>query len=571
MARFKRKHHHQADEPILHADHPRPVTRRDFLSAGLISGGAFVMAPTLMNLLSSNAMAATLADCGLGGVLKGRIPFIAFDLSGGANMVGSHVMVGGQGGPFDFFSNAGYRKMGLPDDQIPNSDTDPRINVEFGLPIHADSAYLRGMLSKTSIGARALVNGAIIPARSDNDTSNNPHNPMYGIAKAADPDLNPQGGGKFGELLQLIGTRNSDSGGSSEAPTNMIDLSVRPTKVDRPSDATGLVDTGDLGQMMPSTAEAGAVMEAIEKLSFNKIDAATNPDRIADDPNVKLSLQDQVHCGYIKTTDTVTNFGDISAFDPLSDENIVPVGTKTAPLVQSNADIGAVTPLDPTQSIFSNTELDPGNANNSSMFGKTAAVMKMVCNGLAGAGTIQQGGYDYHDGSRATGEIRDFRAGQCMGACIEYAHRVGKPLFIYVFSDGSLASNGQLDNSANGRGKGEWTGDNSSTAASYFLVYNPLGQPVLKSTAGQDQLQHQQLGYFRDSGSVETSGTTPGANNPNLLAEMAILNYMALHTEVGIFQNIFNGAQGSPGSLGTLSGAELDKLIAFEPIMNTGA
>ena len=111
MARFKRKQHHLADEPILHPDHPRPVTRRDFLSAGLISGGAFVMAPTMMNLLSSNAMAATLADCGLGGTLTGRIPFIAFDLSGGANMVGSHIMVGGPGGPFDFFSNAGYRKM----------------------------------------------------------------------------------------------------------------------------------------------------------------------------------------------------------------------------------------------------------------------------------------------------------------------------------------------------------------------------------------------------------------------------------------------------------------------------
>ena len=30
------------------------------------------------------------------------------------------------------------------------------------------------------------------------------------------------------------------------APMAMIDLSVRPTKVDRASDVTGLVDTGEL-------------------------------------------------------------------------------------------------------------------------------------------------------------------------------------------------------------------------------------------------------------------------------------------------------------------------------------
>ena len=44
---------------------------------------------------------------------------------------------------------------------------------------------------------------------------------------------------------------------------------------------------------------------------------------------------------------------------------------------------------------------------------------------------------------------------------------------IYVFSDGSLSSNGMVDNSVDGRGKGEWTGDNQQTAASFFLVYNP--------------------------------------------------------------------------------------------------
>jgi hypothetical protein len=61
-----------------------------------------------------------------------------------------------------------------------------------------DSAYLRGMMTRvTDPGVRALINGAVIPARSENDTGNNPHNPMYGIAKA----------GAQGTLLSLIGRR----------------------------------------------------------------------------------------------------------------------------------------------------------------------------------------------------------------------------------------------------------------------------------------------------------------------------------------------------------------------------
>ena len=49
--------------------------------------------------------------------------------------------------------------------------------------------------------------------------------------------------------------------------------------------------------------------------------------------------------------------------------------------------------------------------------------MKLVVNGFAGAGTIEFGGYDYHDGTRATGEVRDFEAGQAIGAVLEYAAR----------------------------------------------------------------------------------------------------------------------------------------------------
>ena len=91
-----------------------------------------------------------------------------------------------------------------------------------------------------------------------------------------------------------------------------------------------------------------------------------------------------------------------------------------------------------------------------------------------------------------------------MGACLEYAARRGVPLMLYVFSDGSLSSGGQVDNSVDGRGKCMWTSDNQSTAASFFLVYNPRGRPQLLDTGAGGAARHQQIGYFRPDGSVET-------------------------------------------------------------------
>ena len=52
--------------------------------------------------------------------------------------------------------------------------------------------------------------------------------------------------------------------------------------------------------------------------------------------------------------------------------------------------------------------------------------MKLVIDGDAAAGTIELGGFDYHTGERATGEARDFSAGQCIGAVLQYAAIEGK-------------------------------------------------------------------------------------------------------------------------------------------------
>lgn len=537
MARFKKNQYVPPEAPLLYEDHGRPVTRRQFIRQGMMTGSATVLSAGAFGMFANPNMAraavapdldalATDIGCILGGVGSGQsIPFISFDLAGGANFAGSNVLVGQGGGQMDLLSTAGYSKLGLPGDMLPgqddtgvtllNASNGDFTNSDLNLMFHADSPMLFGILEKAS-AAIGNVDGAVIPARSDNDTGNNPHNPLYPLAMT----------GARGSVVDLIGSRSSVSGGNSMASAMYIDPNFQPTKVDRPSDVTGLVDVGDLTTIL-GPDDVSAVMESITRITHKKLKLGTIDTGLTNDDVVK----DLVRCGYLKASDIADRFAGVEV-DPTLDTNIA-------------------------GPIFSATELA-----NDGEFRKTASVMKMVMNGYAAGGCITMGGYDYHTGDRRVGENRDLRAGRCIGACLEYARLLSTPLMIYVFSDGSVASNGNSDDTANtgagenlvlgGQGKGEWTGDNSSTACSFFLVFNPTTAPTLVGT--------RQIGRMSAGASVVTSAT-PAANNVNLLVNMIMLNYMAVNNQVSpgnttAFTNIFpNHGLGNQ--------ANLDSFISF--------
>jgi hypothetical protein len=238
-------------------------------------------------------------------------------------------------------------------------------------------------------------------------------------------------------------------------------------------------------------------------------------------------------CGYTKSAYIVDKYNSPSAVNPDLDPNIVgPSGIFTTAEYQANSD-----------------------------FQKTAAIMKLVIDGNAAAGTIEMGGFDYHSGNRMDGEARDLNLGNCIGACLEYASRVNKPVMIYVFTDGSLASSGMIDNSTGGRGKGVWTADNQSVAATYFLVFNPNGKPVAAQANPEMSLQ---IGNFNPDGSLNTTGS-PAGNNVLNLVQMVVLNYMALHSAnaAAAWPTLWP----APNLNNTLgSGSALDPLIAFQPL-----
>jgi hypothetical protein len=540
---------HRPGEPLLHQNHKRPVTRRDFLAAGMLGSTGMVVGPAWLGAL----LKASRANAGVPGLASdiqallasgqcnvptsaSGIPFICFDLAGGANLVGSEVLVGQQGGQANFLTTAGYELLGVPGNMVPSSSAN--IDPSLGLLWHKDGAIKRGILSVATTPATAAgTSGAVLCAESQNDTQSNPHNPMYGIAMA----------GANGLLLDLIGTVSSVSGGNSMAPTALIKPALQPTTINQPSDATGLVSTGGASADPLSIA----VIESQSRISGGSTPFASGNETTiggalsapnggtpgvelytASDPNQSVDdtgLKNQVRCSYVKSAYTAAAFGNPGALDPTQD-----------PLI-----IGGASP------IFTAAQI-----NSSSDAAATATVMKLVIDGYAGAGTISMGGFDYHDGTRATGETRNFQAGQMIGAVLEYAQRKASPVMIYVISDGSLNSNGMVDSSAAGRDKLGWQGDNSSVASTFFLVYSPRGRPaLLNGTAGQ------QIGYFSASGNVVTSSSVVG-NAVTTLVQVVILNYMGLLGTVNQYSSIF----GQPSmSLGTA--AQMDALTAFAPIV----
>lgn len=530
-------------EPLRHQDHSRPTSRRQFISQSFMTGAASVIAPTLLGTLASPRAAQATLSTDISNLLTtcsistgaGKIPFICFDLAGGGNIAGSNVLVGGAGGQLDFLSVAGYNKLGLPGSMVPSSSTTGSfVDSSFGLRFHSDSAHLRGMKTRASAKAMAGTNGTVIPALSQNDTDVNTHNPMYGIYQY----------GARGGLLNLIGSESSVSGGNSMAPPTMVISAAMPTKISSSADTQGLVSTGQLSTLLPNASDVTNVLESMKRISDAKYSQVTAYPSNSALNTTALGTSGTapgiMGCGYTKSAYIVDKYNSPSAVNPDVDPNIVGAsGIFTTAEYQANSD-----------------------------YRKTAAVMKLVIDGNAAGGTIEMDGFDYHTGDRATGEARDFNLGNCIGAVLEYAARVGKPVMIYVFSDGSLASSGMIDSSVGGRGKGVWTADNQSVAATYFLVFNPAGKPVPMQSNPEMSLQ---IGSFNSDGSINTSGS-PGGNNVFNLAQMVVLNYIALHeaTAPTTFANLNTVAGGgwtSPNLNNTLgTGTALEPLIAFQPL-----
>lgn len=466
---MKHKKLDQAEEvlkPMYHEGH-RLKTRRDFLAQGFLGMTAFALAPSALSMLSSSAHAAECAP----DYLSALTPVIIIDLAGGGNIAGSNVMVGGAGGQMDFLAN--YASLGLPPEFHPSQTG--KINTEMGLAFHSDSGMLRGIKEVSTPEALANTEGAIFCTTSDDDTNNNQHNPIYWLNKA----------GAKGQLAQLAGMIQTDSGGNSTSPIESINPSVAPIRITSKQQALNLVSAGTVLNSF-SEDKVKKIMNAASRISERKLENMS-----------RRSLPEQIKalvgCGFSGSSDQLYKV--------------------TADKLNPDMDTTAT-------SIFS--RITNTNIRNSSL-----PMTKLILDGYIGVGTITLGGFDYHDGTRTTGDNRDRDLGQLIGAILELAKTKQKDVVVYVLTDGGVAAGGTVD----GTGRFIWAGDSGQRSSTFMLVHKVSGKPSLRVK------DKRQLGYFKANGAVESSALLT-SNSVVTTSKAMVANYLALHGLEGKFEEV---------------------------------
>lgn len=461
----------QLIRPMRHEGHSLK-TRRDFLAQGFLGMTAFALAPTALSLLSGSAE-AQVTGC-VSPVRSGMTPVIIIDLAGGGSIAGSNVMVGGAGGQKDYL--ASYNSLGLPPDFHPNLKG---VNEEMGLAFHPDSGILRGIQSLASTTTRANVDGTIFCSTSDDDTGNNQSNPMYWLAKA----------GAVGELRPLAGTNQTDSGGNSMSPAASINPSVAPVRIASNQDAINLVSLGNRFNEFASNAGSKGIIESAARMSNKKLE-------MIERRSLPEKIRQLISCSFNQTNEQIEKF--------------------TANAVSADTDTNATT-------VFN-------RITNTGVRNRSKPIVKLVLDGYIGAGTIVLGGYDYHDGTRALGDVRDFELGQLIGAIMELASIKQKDVVIYVLTDGGVAAQETVDNTVNGGGKFIWTGDSGQRSATLMMVYKKDGRPFLRKS-------NRQVGYYKANGSVEGAALLTSNSVINTSKAM-VANYLALHGKEGTLESV---------------------------------
>lgn len=358
--------------------HAKPVTRRDFLSAGIIPFAANMFVPNWMSLILGNqAMAqTTAADCPAPATL---IPFVTINLSGGAAMASNFVPMNAAREPI-----SSYSKLGLGDNQVP-------LEKEFG-----NANFAANQVSKFLVGVRAQAAAATIanttfigiPCDSQNDTNTNKFDISGAITKA----------GLVGTNLPNLGRVNTRTGINQAAA-----LLAPPSPL----------VVGSYNSLLTSigySASLGAALNQNQKNSLAKLMSNLSESQTRKMAAVQggEGVKKVLDCAGIKNVDVVQKGSAI--VDPRQNANYSTVWGITANTAANNREL---------------------------IFG---AMVYNTLVGQAGVSNLELGGYDYHDNSRTTGDNKDQDAGTVVGRILQSAAVMQKPIMIYIVSDGSVSS-----------------------------------------------------------------------------------------------------------------------------------
>jgi hypothetical protein len=480
----------------LRNGHKTPVTRRDFISLGLLGATSSILAPSILSMLSSKVYAGDIVCPTQAAIGSSMLPFIVIDLAGGAPLC-QDFMLGGRSGQMDLVAGPNgdntkaYDVFGIPD--ALNYYKAP-FNDEFGIRFHRDSSFLAGL--KTGVTNTALfgsIDGAVIPVVLGSDTDQNPINPVQAIAQL----------GRSGILVPTVGTQGSKSGGNSAPAIGTTSPLYTPTKINSQNDASAVMTGGTLVQSLGS-AKADGLRRKIASMTSSKLDAFSS-----------LAINDQlkslVDCNYLSMADLPNKFN--------------------------------------ATTFFTDANLNTAFGNNTS----TAAVIsKLLKEGAAGAATISLGGYDNHDNTASSMRNMNNQAGKLIGQIIRYFSLSNMGVVIAVISDGSMGTatiDATADTVTNGvvttfGGGGFFSrpGDNDGTSMAAMLSYVPN-----KVRGDLVQMDGRQVGAVNSNGVDRTYLIT--SNNPTNTGLNIVYQYLLLHGMESTISKVTGGTTNPFGGI----------------------
>jgi len=116
------------------------------------------------------------------------------------------------------------------------------------------------------------------------------------------------------------------------------------------------------------------------------------------------------------------------------------------------------------------------------------------------------------------GDAKDLEIGIKLARIFHLAHRLGTPVMVHVFTDGSINSS---------PGNRNWQGDDNGSAAQIFIQYDP----ALAPGALRSSMVRNQIGHFTEA--QASSDDYAFATNVALASQIPLINWLAKQNRLG--------------------------------------